>query len=296
MLLSGTGKGGDRIFAGGVFEQLFGFENRFGFTYDVPASHFALICLPRFLVSRVPEHFTGLCTLTLAVERFILITMPLDAGRLLSKWNRVVAYSVVLGVATSFTVFEASYQFSQRELLKTVQVENVDNPTCMFFPLMGLERQYLSLVSAICLYAVPAAICIGLYGKVAVVLMKRQRNASRNQVLTVALLLSCMFWVILWALAYAIRFADEFVPSLMHELFSCFSGFRNKSYSDYIRRVDLDKAENAIWYFIPSVTPLLAAFSSLMNAACLLIVCKKFRPSVDKILCMRLNMLENIIY
>ena len=41
---------------------------------------YTLDCVPRFLVARVPEIFTGLCTVTLAAERYILVIMPFKHG------------------------------------------------------------------------------------------------------------------------------------------------------------------------------------------------------------------------
>ncbi len=69
-------------------------------------------CLPRILVSRIPELFTGIFTLGLAIERFILIVFPFDAATLLCRRNRLVAYSIILAITTGLTSFELIYQYT----------------------------------------------------------------------------------------------------------------------------------------------------------------------------------------
>ncbi len=63
------------------------------------------------LVSRIPELFTGICTLGLAAERFILVVLPYDASTLLCKRNRVVVYSIIVAITTALTCVELSFQY-----------------------------------------------------------------------------------------------------------------------------------------------------------------------------------------
>ena len=193
--------------------------------------------------SSLAGHLTGLCMIVLAAERFILVLLPFQADTLPRKENRVWVYMATVAMATTCTVFEASYQLAQRQ--------PVSSSRCW-----GWINKLESIVRSATL--LPAAICTVINVEVI--------NYFSEDIET------CVCWIVSRGLAFAIRFSDEFLPDLMPWLFTCFSGWRNDIYGP----VAADYVEKDIWTLIPSVTPFLAAFSSLMNAICLLIVCNKF--------------------
>ena len=93
-----------------------------------------LNCLSRILVARIPEHFTGPCTLALAIERYILVCMPFQATTLLTKRKRVIAYMLLLCAMMGLSVFEMTFSLGTGRQFDL----------CVFFPSGGIYNDYTS--------------------------------------------------------------------------------------------------------------------------------------------------------
>ncbi len=216
--------------------------------------------------------------MTLAVERFVMVVLPLKASTILTKRNRLVAYFSVTIFSTGLSVAEAVFHVRNGHSGKA----------CEMFPSTTLRLwsrnldgsiAYASLASAVLLYLVPAVVSTGLYARVGIVLLKRRQQASRNKVLTVALLFSCFFWIVLWGMAYFLRFSEIYFDCALQDLFICLTG-------EGIRAAGVSGCtpSNQLWDELKKTSTLLATFSAVMNAACLLIVCKKFWEPVTEAL------------
>ena len=244
------------------------------FIYDTKEGSNLLLCLSRLLVTRIPEHFTGPCTVALAIERFILVCVPFKASTWLSKRNRLLAYSTILTLMITAGVFEISYAVTSGRF----------SDLCMFFPNADHEwieeswekPQYPSVVSAALLYALPAVVSILFYIKVGSRLLRKKNNASRNQIITVALFLSCVCWILLWGAAYFLKFSHYYLECEMHQLFICLTGWAVKSNS----------CEFEHWFYheILEIKLILGSFSALMNSVCMILVVKKFWKPAEVVL------------
>ena len=185
----------------------------------------------------------------------------------------------------SLTLFAICLTFTE-SLIHLKNGHSVDY--CAFFPIgenywdfsrtkYWFPTVHASLVATILLYFVPAVLCIGLYARVCHVLLKRRQQASRNKVLTIALLFSCLFWIALWGLAYFLRFSDTYLPCLIHTLFICLTGHGVEEDGVDVRiNSNCPQGINIVWNEVKKANTLLATFSAVLNAACLLIICKKF--------------------
>ncbi len=231
----------------------------------------AFLCVPRVLVGRIPEYFTGLCTLTMAVERYILIIYPFKADQFLRKRNRIAVYSIITTLCFGFSFSEiAAHSLTFGD--KTYEPYDYLFQTCYFFPKLGMSHYYSSLATATVFFLIPASICFFLYVRVGRALARKKRKAGRNRVLTFALLLSCMFWIFLWGLAYLVRILDGFpvLRQFMYEVTICLLGWEEGGAAPDAL------GTNSVWDIIVGVFPLLPTFSAVMNAMCLLVVCKAF--------------------
>ncbi len=224
---------------------------------SVDVKQHLITCLPLMLVVRLPEIFTGICSVSLALERYLLVH-PAGAQDLLCRRNRIVAYSIAATLTLLLTLFEAVYNF----------VYNFQPYSCMFFPSFGY-KEYSSVVSAVLLYLIPASTSVAIYSKLL---------RTRRDVLTFVLLLNCLFWILLWGVAYTIRFLDSFFACRMHELMVCLLGF-------YHPRVGIPGCAhgtliNEFWFQFADLNYLLGTFTALVNSLCLLFICNKSWESV----------------
>ena len=245
------------------------------------------ICIPRLLTSRVPEYFTGLITMSLAVERYILVIMPLKAEQLLSGRNRRIAYTAV--TATIFIMLggEALFRFLQPHG-RFVDKRHENVPTaCLLFPYESQNYVLSAAVPTLLLYGIPAVVSFLLYLRVGHALLTKKTNARRNQVLTVALLTSCMMWILLWGVAYLMRLCHLYLRQLMFDLMACLTGWQVLHYPDdstsddnvYDYDYDYDYYSyntNLAWVDVYNASPFLGTTSALMNAVCLLVAVKHF--------------------
>ena len=135
-----------------------------------------------------------------------------------------------------------------------------------------------SMISAAVLYLVPAIISALLYTVVGQTLTARNRQRGRNQVLTGALLLSCLFWVTLGVPTYFARFTygdnrNTFISDLQHSLMICITGWQLwwPPY-DCQSQLKIHPLTKDLSFF----GVLFTSFSAFMNSLCLLVVVKKF--------------------
>ena len=189
---------------------------------------------------------------------------------MLCKRHRLVAYSIITSVVLGLSLFEAVYTFKYFYRPEF----------CVFFPKLidqygGAEIAYPRAVSAGCLFCLPALISTALYCKIGFTLLKRKKDAGRNQVLTVALLMSCVFWILISGISYLIRFLDIFADCFMVQLMICISGFYQPKAQWHCPGILI----NDVWEQVTFLNYLFSTFSALMNSLCLLIVCKPFWES-----------------
>ena len=131
------------------------------------------------------------------------------------------------------------------------------------------------MVSAAVLYLIPAIISLTLYSIVGQSLVVRTRHRRRNQILTVALLFSCFFWVVLGVFTYFTRFISQpngsFLTELQHNFMVCVTGWQEWYYD-----CENQLTSNPWTYEMKLCSTLFVTFSAFMNSFCLLIVVKKF--------------------
>ncbi len=158
-------------------------------------------CFPSVLFIRVPEYFTGLLTLVLALERYILVVHPFSANELLTKRNRTVCYSILTLVSVLCCVVDVGIRINHYE------ASPKDSILCYLSPLGRnlTSANNSALIIGLFTYAIPAVVSLSLYLKVILVLLKKKTNVSRNRVLTLALFSSCVCWILTWALTFFCR-------------------------------------------------------------------------------------------
>ena len=217
----------------------------------------------------------------IAAERFILVVLPFKAELILCKRNRIIAYVILTIITLGPIVSEISY--------RVIKIGMLTFMDCSMFPPIfsgipiyrSFEHNLPGIVVMICFYCIPGAVSMALYVKVGYQLLRNPRNAGRNRVLTVALLNSCVFWVVSWGLAYLLRYYESFplIGRFINELGACVFGWYPAS---VLHTPDLEIIHYSIMEYSAPVrlvaftSPALQTFSSLMNAACLLVVCKMF--------------------
>ena len=233
------------------------------FWYDIQRLNLQVLfwnCYSSFLLTRVPETFTGLRTLVLAVDRFILIVLPLRAAQLLTKKNRIIVYTLLTVPALALTAFEAVKKLEQDVAY------NAPKDVCLLFPdIELLSFTNISHATALVFYLTPGVLSLLLYSGVSYVLLKKPTNAGRNKVLTIALLFSCIFWLLSWGLAYWLRFSSYGPSGLVSDFIKCVAGL-----------VEPEYVSQEAGLLLSLSTPIIQVFSSLMNALCLLVICKMF--------------------
>ena len=123
--------------------------------------------MPLVLYHRVNEYVTGICTLILASERFIVYCKPDKVDTYLTRTKRKVIYSVATVVIIALTIFEISYRF------KTFHHWQYFN--CSYGFLEGEIQSFYSMIATgIIFFAVPAVISIVMYICIFVVLFRAQ--------------------------------------------------------------------------------------------------------------------------
>ncbi len=131
------------------------------------------------------------------------------------------------------------------------------------------------MVSAAVLFFIPAIISLILYSIIGQVLVIKRRHRGRNQVLTVALLISCVFWAFLGVFTYFARFIQgpkgSFLGELQHTLTVCVTGWQEWMYD-----CENQPTFNQVTYSLHMCSALFVTFSAFANSFCLLIVVKKF--------------------
>ena len=125
---------------------------------------FTWYCLPDYLITRIPENFTGLCTLTLALDRFILVVFPFQSEQLLSTRNRLLAYSLLTALTFGITSYELQYYF--RRIINSEYFGRCYHVPNTFFL---ASPQKVSFMFAASLYALPAFVSVLLYLRVGIV-------------------------------------------------------------------------------------------------------------------------------
>ncbi len=218
-------------------------------------SYFTM-CLPVLMYHRVNECVTGMCTLVLAAERYIVFCQPQNIERFLSKTNRKVIYTIMTIVILCVTCFEATLQMFNFYFFW--------HSDCMYGALPGFYGQLLSTVlSAILFYVIPAIASVTMYALIIKNLLQIQTQRSRNMIVTFALACSCLLWAILWGLKYVF----QLVQFITWQFFDYEWFYENPTAALIV--------SNQTAKFFP-------VFSSVTNPFVLLIVCKVFRePAVD---------------
>ena len=235
------------------------FKPRFA-QYKVPIMFWT--CYSSFFLTRIPETFTGLCTLVLALDRFVLIVLPLRSAQLLTRTNRIVVYTLLTVPALALNLFEAAKRSQE------AMTHEVKNDICLLFPdIELLSFTNISHATALLFYFTPGLLSLLLYSVVSYVLLNKPTNAGRNKVLTIALMFSCIFWLLSWGVAYWLRFRSQGPSGLLFDLMKCVVGVHEEDYYEVNDEVAL---------LISLSTPFIQVFSSLMNALCLLVICKMF--------------------
>ena len=127
------------------------------------------------------------------------------------------------------------------------------------------------------LFLIPALISTVLYSAVGYTLFTKKRNRGRNQVLTVALLFSCLFWILLGLLSLVAQYFDLFFGDLGRTLVVCMTGKQLWMYDCENQPVYSSREDT----FFKRFSPLFSTFSAFMNSFCLLVVVKTFWRPVE---------------
>ena len=228
-------------------------------------AYFWMDCFPLILFLRVPEYFTGLITLALALERYILIVKPFRASELLTKRNRVISYSILTLTGITFSVLDVTVRLP-RYAIGEYQIQR-----CFSGPFGTTDesKAISMLVLTLFFYAIPAVGSLGLYFQVIRVLSKKKTNVSRNRVLTAALFASCVCWVLTWAITILCRLAYR----------SAFKSPMYKFMEDVLNCLLSRNYQFGIAYlldFISTFSQFFHVFGAVLSPFCLLIVCKIF--------------------
>ena len=128
---------------------------------------------------------TGLCLLTMTIERFIFICHPTEAETLLSKSRHM----TLCGSALLLILLGSSMNYLQRSL------QNELFYRLQRFALVAILKVFDVIVFLI----IPTAVCVFLFIKIAVALKSMMPNVDRNKQLIRALATSYFFWIILWS-------------------------------------------------------------------------------------------------
>ena len=129
------------------------------------------------------------------------------------------------------------------------------------------------------LFVIPALVSTVLYSAVGYTLLTKKRNRGRNQVLTVALLVSCLFWVLLGAASLITQYFFIIFGDLGQTLLSCITG---KQFWMY----ECENAPVLVSHdpeFLNNFTALFSTFSAFMNSFCILVVVKKFWEPAEQL-------------
>ncbi|XP_075251809.1 uncharacterized protein LOC142344164 [Convolutriloba macropyga] len=222
---------------------------------------FWLTCVPLVLYHRINEYVTGICTLILATERFIVYCAPNKVSVLLTPRMRLITYLSSTVFIIAITIFEIVFRY------KTFNHWQFLNCSYGFVP--GFNASFYSMiVTGIIFFAIPALVSIFMYIRIFMVLFNAEGRKLRNRIVTIALGTSCLIWVALWSLKYAFQTA--------HFLFSWHFWEVHLENPKLAMTVSQDTAQ-----FFP-------IFSSVTNPFVLLIVCSVFRkPIMDLVCCCR---------
>ena len=136
--------------------------------------------------------------------------------------------------------------------------------------------QLQNVVSDVILFVLPAVVSLAIYCKIGRTLLHRTKNASRNQVITFALFLSCICWVVLWGMAYFLRYFSFFFECQMHRLLICLTGWMDTR--TLLETWKISDCQHIHFYFrkLIQFSHLFASFSAAMNAVCIIVVVKNF--------------------
>ena len=126
-----------------------------------------------------------MCTLAIAIERYIFVCRGVDAATILSR-NRHLGFCIttsVLVVIVSVSEFLREFAFLK------------DSNNGAFPPSVMTTLR----VSGILVFFVPAIICIVLYIRIGLTLKDMISNQDQNRRLNIAFAVTCTLWIVLWS-------------------------------------------------------------------------------------------------
>ena len=228
-----------------------------------------IVCMPRVLVLRLSEYFTGPITLVITVERFLMVVKPHSYEEILSRKNRLILYTTLTLLIVLMTAIDVLIRSDYR---LNIIVEG--------FCSHGFwgRRNYIfysSLATAFVFFFVPAVTSLALYCVTLQRLIKMKTNVARNRVLTVAFFSSCVCWIFLWSISYFLRsmhfhFGRKEIFIFTRDFLTCLFGYEHFAFIETFLFVSIERAH------------FLTITSSVMNPFCLLVVCKVFwTPIID---------------
>ena len=142
-----------------------------------------------------------MCTLALAIDRYITVCMASDARRIMTVKVRI---TMCLGIIFAFiTVCSASL------LRITYRIVEHDEYSCLELIYGTMLTRYF--VDGILFFLLPALISLLLYIRVGLTLARARgstQTPSRNRNLTIAFIFSCCFWIICWLLTFVTMIVD----------------------------------------------------------------------------------------
>ena len=135
------------------------------------------------------------------------------------------------------------------------------------------------VLSTCLFFVIPALASTALYSAVGYTLLTKKHNRGRNQVLTVSLLFSCLFWLLLAALSLFAKYYYFIFAEVGQKLLICITGTQLWLYDCENQTVYSSSLPD-----LPAVfSPFFSTFSAFMNSFCLLVVVKKFWEPVKQV-------------
>ena len=222
-------------------------------------------CFLSFLRILMNEYTTGMCVLATSLIRYLLIchptsTLPENKVFLISLLAVIIG-SGLIAMLINFGSMSMHYLTSSRDYFKMTDfIVNCDT-------IHYRKTARIVSESVMCL-AIPATLSGYFYLRVAIKLLNRERNQSRNRNLTIAFILSWFLWIICWTPSY---WAMSFDVSAFE------SDYENDSQSWRSQFYWLQV------YFVLFRTSFQMSYSHL-NAVIFLIVLKPFRVWIIEML------------